>query len=91
MQIDIFQVLCWDEKSIFIEHKFITRNDDFVCAVAVGRTQILDCSAEEIMKELMAVDPTRERPEMPPELVKWMECNDISSAKLKSKVATSPV
>lgn len=80
------KVLCWDEKSIFIEHQFVTPGDDFVCAIVVGRTQILDCDVEEVMKELMARDPTRERPEMPLEIVKWLEYNDISSAKLKSEV-----
>lgn len=82
--------MCWDEKSIFTEHQFITPSDDFVCAIAVGRMQILDCNAEEVMKELMARDPTRERPEIPLEIVKWLEYNDLSSAKLKSE-ATNPV
>lgn len=82
--------MCWDEKSIFIEHQFITPTDNFVCAIVVGRTQILDCNIEEVMEELMARDPTRERPEMPLEIVKWLEYNDISSAKLKSAV-TSPI
>lgn len=82
-------MLCWDEKSIFVEHQFITPSDNFVCAIVVGRTQILGCNTEEIMKELMAVDPTRERPEIPLEIVKWLEYNDLSSAKLKHNV--SPV
>lgn len=60
-----------------------------MCAIVVGRTQILDCSAEEVMKELMARDPTRERPEMPQEIVKWLEYNDISSVKLKSEAINS--
>lgn len=81
--------MCWDEKSIFVQHQFITPNDNFVCAIVVGRTQILNCNAEEVMKELMAMDPTRERPEMPLEIIKWLEYNDISSAKLKADITSA--
>lgn len=41
------------------------------------------------MQDLMARDPTKEKPEMPLEIVKWLEYNDISSAKLKSDVVYS--
>lgn len=79
-----FQVLCWDEKSVFIEHQFVTPSDNFVCAIVIGRTQILNCSAEEVMNELLASEPGRQRPEMPPEILKWIEYNELSSFKLKA-------
>ncbi|XP_057334821.1 protein THEM6 [Microplitis mediator] len=97
------KIIYWDDKSIFMEHKFITPHDDFVRAIAVCRQRLLDCSAETVMSTLLergvkqngsvevGVTQTHVRPEMPPDLAKWLESNDISSAILRGTDTSSVV
>ncbi|KAK0180750.1 hypothetical protein PV327_003101 [Microctonus hyperodae] len=90
------KIIYWDEKSIFMEHKFITPKDDFVRAIAICRQRLLECSAETVLATLLQrgvkqntnVEPnvaqvTNIRPEIPPEVASWLESNDISSATLR--------
>ncbi|KAH0535793.1 hypothetical protein KQX54_019262 [Cotesia glomerata] len=97
------KIIYWDDKSIFMEHKFITPHDDFVRAIAVCRQRLLDCSAEAVMSTLLdrgvkqngsvegGVPQTHVRPEMPLEVAKWLESNDISSAILRGTETSSVV
>ncbi|XP_011315264.1 protein THEM6 [Fopius arisanus] len=90
------KIIYWDDKSIFMEHKFITPRDDFVCAVAICRQRVLDCNAETIMAALLdrgvknngtvdvdVTQVTHVRPQLPPEVALWLESNEISSATLR--------
>lgn len=47
------QIIYWDEKSVFMEHRFITPSDGFVRAIAICRQRLLDCSAEAVIGSLM--------------------------------------
>lgn len=47
------QIIYWDEKSIFMEHRFITPNDDFIRAIAICRQRLLECNAETVMATLL--------------------------------------
>lgn len=47
------QIIYWDEKSVFMEHRFITPSDGFVRAIAMCRQRLLDCSAEAVIGSLM--------------------------------------
>ncbi|XP_077290727.1 protein THEM6-like isoform X1 [Arctopsyche grandis] len=77
----------WDEKTIFMDHEFIS-SDGFVNAVATCRQRVIGCGANTVVNLLhqvqcggtcKAVAPV----EMPPEIVAWVQANDISSAKLR--------
>lgn len=70
----------WDEQSIFMEHRFVGK-DDFIHAIAICRQRLINCSAEHVMEVLMGPmsasssmeklengDMTRMKPEMPLEV-----------------------
>lgn len=89
--IHCFQIIYWDDQSIYMEHRFITPRDNFVNAIILARTRLINCNAEEVMKDLILpagdVDielAKKSKPEMPPELEKWLEYNEMSSAKLRN-------
>lgn len=47
------KIIYWDEQSIFMEHRFIGR-DDFIHAIAICRQRLINCSAEHVMEILLA-------------------------------------
>lgn len=48
-----FQIIYWDEKSFFMEHRFITPSDGFIRAIAICRQRLLDCSADTVIGALL--------------------------------------
>ncbi|KAF2884092.1 hypothetical protein ILUMI_22060 [Ignelater luminosus] len=85
------KVVYWDEQGIYMEHRFITPRDNFVNAIAVCKTRLLNCNVDEVMNELLSVteisgmeNGTKLKPPMPPEVAKWIESNEISSAILRN-------
>lgn len=71
-----------------MEHRFISKNTEFVNAIVMSRQRLINCSAEEIINGLLfkqnpSVEVSIMKPELPPEYVRWVECNDISSATLR--------
>ncbi|XP_015593239.1 protein THEM6 [Cephus cinctus] len=90
------KIIYWDDKSIFMEHRFITPSDGFVRAIAICRQRVLDCSAEAVISVLMdrgvkqnqnveagVTQIPHVRPQIPPEVARWLESNEISSATLR--------
>lgn len=72
-----------------MEHRFITKSNGFVNAIVMSRQRLMDCSAEEIIGELLFKQNKNSeipltKPDLPLEYVRWVECNDISSANLRS-------
>lgn len=71
--------------------------DGFIHAIAICKQRLIDCSTDDIMEILLAEMPTNEssteklengdlvklKPEMPLEVLKWNESNEISSANLR--------
>lgn len=96
------KIIYWDEKSVFMEHRFITPSDGFVRAIAMCRQRLLDCSAEAVIGSLMergvkqngnveagVTQIPHVRPQMPPEVARWLESNEISSAMLRQSSAAT--
>nr|CAD7437435.1 unnamed protein product [Timema bartmani] len=67
-----------------MEHRFITPKDDFVRAIVLCQQRVIKCDANDIMKELMDVESGIEKPQVPMEVAKWIECNEISSGNLRN-------
>lgn len=76
-----------------MEHRFITPKDDFVRAIALCRQRLINVSAEDVMRELMAgaggveskgTTVDLDKPECPLEVLRWNESNEISSANLRN-------
>lgn len=113
------RIIYWDDQSVYMEHRFVRPSDQFVHAIAICRQRIVDCSAEEVMNDLLApksmqlqashntVSSTvsldnsavtttnldvaengqthvKLKPDVPPEIQKWIEYNDLSSKNLRS-------
>lgn len=102
-----------------MEHRFIRPSDQFIHCIAICRQRIIDCSAEDVMAELLSpktaqlqasrntlsstisldhniastnVDQnmaengqvrTKLKPDLPAEIQKWIEYNDLSSKNLR--------
>ncbi|XP_012288144.1 protein THEM6 [Orussus abietinus] len=90
------KIIYWDDKSIFMEHRFVTPSDGFVRAIAICRQRVLGCNAEAVMGALLdkgvkqngnveagVTQTPHVRPEIPPEVARWLESNEISSATLR--------
>ena len=45
----LFQIIYWDAKSIFMEHRFITPKDSFIRAIAICQQRVIDCRADEVI------------------------------------------
>lgn len=50
------KIVYWDEQSIFMEHRFVGK-DDFVHAIAFCRQRLINCSAEHVMEILLTRSP----------------------------------
>lgn len=85
-----FKIVYWDEKSIFMEHRFITPRDNFICAIAICRQRVIDCNAEDVMSSLLVsgtvedAETAKLKPELPKEVALWIESNEISSLNIRS-------
>ncbi|KAK6630269.1 hypothetical protein RUM44_004936 [Polyplax serrata] len=83
------KILYWDDQNIYMEHRFVTPNDDFVRAIAFGKHRIMNCNANDVMIELITengklTEETYLKPSLPLELAKWIESNEISSSNLRN-------
>lgn len=56
------RIIYWDEQSIFMEHRFVSPRDGFVHCVALCRQRLIDCSAIDVMAELLQLRPQRAMP-----------------------------
>lgn len=83
------KIVYWDQNSIYMEHRFITKRDNFVRAIVYCKQKVVKCNVEEIMTELMknpvtkVVNDVRSKPECPPEVRLWIESTMVSSTKLR--------
>ncbi|XP_073971400.1 protein THEM6 [Rhodnius prolixus] len=76
----ITQMIYWDDKSVYLEHKFIT-NDGFIRAVVLSKATMLKANVNEVMESLNAGP----KPEITPDLDYWIKSMDESSQKLRPK------
>lgn len=81
------KAIYWDDKTFFMEHEFVGPGG-FVHAVAVCRQRVIDTSAAaiaELLLQLHCGGTCREPPgKMPQELELWVQCNELSSARLRA-------
>lgn len=88
----LLQIVYWDSQNVFLEHRFITPKDNFTNAIAISRIRMINCNAEDVIQELLEKSKLQdgesarkiEKPEIPLEVAKWIESNEISSGKLRS-------
>lgn len=77
------RLVWWDERSLYLEHRFVTLTDGFVRAVAISR-QVAPGRFN--MGELIEqFDECRVKPERPEEIGHWLEAIEVSSLKLRKE------
>ncbi|CAG9765554.1 unnamed protein product [Ceutorhynchus assimilis] len=78
------KIVFWDEKTLFIEHQFITLADNFISAVVLSKQSTIGLDVPKIMSKLNGKDVSY-RPTPPPELEDWLKSNEKSSKRLRMK------
>lgn len=76
------QLVYWEDKTLFIEQKFITLSDGFVRAVVLSRQNLINIDADTLLKNIPGAEV---KPECPEEIKHWLEAIEISSARLRKK------
>ncbi|XP_039749042.1 protein THEM6-like [Pararge aegeria] len=71
----------WDDKSLFIEQKFITF-DGFVRAIVWSRQNLVNMDTDALFRNIPGAEV---RPECPDEIKHWIQAIEVSSARLKNK------
>lgn len=91
------RIVYWDDMSIFFEFRFVSKSDEFIRAIVYNRQRVVDCSADELMRTVIAggasaaaktadADGAYRRPECPIEIHHWIQSNLMSSANLKAEM-----
>ncbi|XP_050434383.1 protein THEM6-like [Adelges cooleyi] len=87
------RIVYWDQNSIYMEHRFVSRGDDFINAIVHCRNRVINCDVNQLMEELMTeaakkcpgqVEAPRNKPECPLEIHHWIQANLVSSANLRN-------
>lgn len=87
------RIVYWDHNSIYMEHRFVSRGDNFINAIVHCRQRVINCNVEELMGEMLAKhakqnpgdqEAPRLKPECPLEIHHWIQANLVSSANLRN-------
>ncbi|XP_059915336.1 protein THEM6-like [Gadus macrocephalus] len=77
------RIVTWDEKSFFLEQRFVSTKDGLVCAVMYCRQNIIRGSPDKIMQHLCKRKV--ECPEFPEDLQHWVNFISASSQALRAE------
>nr|KAF6405785.1 thioesterase superfamily member 6 [Rousettus aegyptiacus] len=77
------RLLGWDDRAFYLEARFISLRDGFVCALLRARHHVLGTSPERVVQHLCKrrVEP----PELPEDLQHWIAYNEASSRLLRAE------
>ncbi|KAL5286778.1 THEM6 family protein [Megaselia abdita] len=76
------RIISWDDKSLYLEQKFITLSDGFVRAVAMSKQCITNCNVIRVMEKF---PESKNITDMPEEFSLWLKAIEVSSEKLRKK------
>ncbi|XP_060631935.2 protein THEM6 [Anolis sagrei] len=77
------QVLGWDERAFFLEQRFVSGRDGFICAVLLVRQHVVGATPEKAVQ--MLCRRKVESPELPDEVLHWMKYSEASSRRLRAE------
>ncbi|XP_053323439.1 protein THEM6 [Spea bombifrons] len=77
------RLLCWDDRAFYVEQRFVSPKDGFICAVLLSRQHVIGNSPDKVVQSMCKRKV--ESPEFPEELVHWISYNDASSQKLRAE------
>ena len=70
----------WDDNAFYIEQKFVDRNNGFVYCVNITKQVLVRATMDQLLEKLGCKE---EKPTPLPELAKWIESIELSSARLR--------
>ncbi|XP_032453934.1 protein THEM6 [Nasonia vitripennis] len=76
------QLVHWDDKSLYIEHEFVSLSDDFVYTTALSKQSVMGPKVH-IPDIIEKIEPGTRLPEPSEELSLWLKSIDESSLKFK--------
>ncbi|XP_005395793.1 PREDICTED: protein THEM6 [Chinchilla lanigera] len=81
------RLLGWDDRAFYLEARFISLRDGFLCALLRFRQHVLGTSPERVVQHLCKrrVEP----PELPEDLKHWITYNEVSSQLLRAESGLS--
>ncbi|XP_054841093.1 protein THEM6 isoform X2 [Eublepharis macularius] len=77
------RLLGWDERAFFLEQRFVSVRDGFVCAVVLVRQHVVGASPDKAVSYLC--QRKVESPELPEEVKHWLKYNEASSQRLRAE------
>ncbi|XP_046884411.1 protein THEM6 [Hypomesus transpacificus] len=77
------RILAWDEKSFYVEQRFVSKKDGFISAIMLCRQNVVHSSPEKIMEYLCKRKV--ECPEYPEDLKHWISYIAASSQALRAE------
>ncbi|XP_038616176.1 protein THEM6 isoform X2 [Tachyglossus aculeatus] len=77
------RLLGWDRRAFYLEARFVSARDGFVCALLLCRHHVLGSTPQRVLSYL--ADGKVESPELPEDLQHWIKYNDANSQKLRAE------
>uniref|UniRef100_A0A4X2LQU6 Protein THEM6 n=2 Tax=Vombatus ursinus TaxID=29139 RepID=A0A4X2LQU6_VOMUR len=81
------RLLGWDGRAFYLESRFISGRDGFVCALLLFRQHVLGTTPDQVVQYLCK--RRVESPELPEDLQHWISYNEASSQKLRAESGLS--
>ncbi|XP_077207470.1 protein THEM6 isoform X1 [Paroedura picta] len=77
------RLLGWDARAFYLQHRFVSSRDGFVCAVVVVQQHVVGASPDKAVSHLCRRKV--ESPELPEEVKHWLKYNEASSQRLRAE------
>jgi hypothetical protein len=77
----VLQLVYWDEKTFYFEHRFVTLRDEFVRAVMYTSYVVVGVNVDDLITKVAVSDV--KKPEIPEELEAWIRSQEICSANIR--------
>ncbi|KAM9097155.1 protein THEM6 [Sarcophilus harrisii] len=81
------RLLGWDGRAFYLESRFLSGRDGFVCALLLFRQHVLGTTPDQVVQYLCK--RRVESPELPEDLQHWINYNEASSQKLRAESGLS--
>ncbi|ODM96334.1 Protein THEM6 [Orchesella cincta] len=70
----------WDKKYIYYDHRIITLADGVIRSIGYSKSC---CDSFDVEEFINGIHPGVDKPQMPDDMVKWLEFNKASSDRMK--------
>ncbi|XP_067386142.1 protein THEM6 [Emydura macquarii macquarii] len=77
------RLLGWDARAFYLEQRFVSARDGFVCALLLCRLHVLGSGPGRVVRELYGREV--DSPVLPEEVQHWISYNEASSQKLRAE------